>query len=70
MPMTVSICPPGVTELAAQSAYVHVDRSRFDLAVEPPDALEQPVAREHPIAVLDEEAQQLELALGEPDLRP
>ena len=61
--------PAGMAELAAQPADVHVDRSGFDLAVEPPDALEQPVAREHAVAVLDEEAQQLELALGQPDGR-
>ena len=59
----------GRAELAAQAADVHIDRSRLDLAVESPHALEQPVARQHAVAVFDEETQQLEFALGQPDWR-
>ena len=39
-------------------------------AVVAPDALEQPVARQHAVPVLDEIPQQLELAAGEPDGSP
>ena len=49
---------------------MHVDRSGLDLSVESPDALEQTIARQHAVAILDEEAQELEFALGQPDRRP
>ena len=39
-----------------------VHRARFHLAIETPDALQQPIAGEHAIAVFDEEAEQLEFA--------
>ena len=45
----------GGAELGAQPADVDVDRSRLDEAVVAPDALEQAVARQDAIAVLDEE---------------
>ncbi len=44
---------------------MNVHRPRLDLPFESPDALEQPVARQDTVPVLDKEAKQLELALGE-----
>ena len=49
-------------ELGAQPSDVDVDRTRLDDAVVAPHALEQSIAREHAIAVLDEVAEQLELS--------
>ena len=53
---------PGDSEFSTETADVHIDRSGFDQAVVPPDALEQAIARQHAIAVLDQVTQQLELA--------
>ncbi len=49
-------------ELAAKPPDVHVDRSRFDQAVVTPHPFQQPVSREHAIAVLYEVAEQFEFA--------
>ena len=54
-------------KLGAQPADMDVDRSRFDEPVVAPHALEQAIAREHAVAVLDEETEQLELAARQPD---
>src|SRR6187200_2875966 len=56
-----------VSELAAQAPDMHIDRARFDLALESPDPFQQPIAREDTIAVLDEKSQQLEFTLRESD---
>src|SRR3712207_4225020 len=50
-----------VLELAAQAADVHVDGAGAAEVVVAPDALEQRLAREHLVRVLDEEAEQLVL---------
>jgi hypothetical protein len=33
-----------MAQFAAEPAHVHVDRPRFDLAIETPDAFQQPIA--------------------------
>src|SRR5207302_7683785 len=58
--------PPGRAELAAEPADMDVDRPRFDEPVVPPDALEQPIARDDTVLVLCEVAQELELASRQP----
>src|SRR5215203_409903 len=50
----------GGAELGAQPADVDVDRPRLDEAVVAPDTFEQPIARQHPVLVLDEKAEQFE----------
>src|SRR5262245_19008299 len=54
-------------EFRAEPADVHVHRSRFNEAVVAPHALEQPIAREHAVAVFHEAPEQFELAPREPD---
>ena len=67
MPMTVSICRPASPSLPRRRPTCTSTERVFDLAIEPPHALEQSVAREHAVPVLDEKSQQLEFALGQPD---
>src|SRR6185436_3636067 len=57
----------GRTELGAQTSDVDVDRSRLDQSIVAPHALEQPLARQHAVAVLDQALQQLELAPRQAD---
>src|SRR5919201_378772 len=59
----------GRAELAAEAAYVDVDRAGLDRPIVAPDALEQTIAGQHAIAVLHETAQELELSPREPDRR-
>ena len=42
-----------------------VDRAGLDVAVVAPDAFEEPISGQHPVAVLDEEFEQVELAAGQ-----
>src|SRR6185295_13643920 len=51
----------GGEELGAKPADVDVDRPGLDDPVIAPDAFEQAVARHHPVLVLDQVAEQLEL---------
>src|SRR5437764_13900805 len=48
---------PGLAQLASKPAYVHVDGTRLDEPVVPPDPLEPPIARHDPGLVPDEIAQ-------------
>ena len=59
--------PAGRSELGAQPSDVDVDRSRLDQPIVAPHALEQPLARQHAVAVLDQALQQLELAPRQAD---
>src|SRR6266540_3513591 len=56
----------GRAQLRAEPPDVYVHRSCLDEAVVAPHALEQAIPRQHPILVLHQEAQQFELAAGEP----
>src|SRR5262245_56515302 len=55
-------------ELFADSADVHVERARLAVVVEPPDSVEQVIAREHAPARLREQPEQRELLSREPYL--
>lgn len=59
--------PSCSSQLSAQAADVHVDRAGFDLSIETPHTLEQAIAGQYAITILDEEAQELELAFGQSD---
>ena len=48
---------------------MHIHRPRFDEPLVAPDPFQQPIARQHAIAILDQIAEQLELASREPDVR-
>ena len=57
---------PGVSELRPESPHVDIDGTCFDQPIVAPDALEEPVARNHAIPILDQIAQQLELSSRQP----
>ena len=53
-PTTVSILLARGSELAAQAADVHIDRPRLDEPIVPPDTLEETIARDDAVLVLDQ----------------
>src|ERR1041385_8643015 len=58
--------PAGGAEFRAQTPDVHVDGTRFDESIVPPDAFEQPIAGDHAIGVLRQVAEELEFTPGQP----